>query len=108
MEDLQTPSDLLIQPGQGHGTSNQSFEAKLQANSEEIKNLSSSFANVQTMIATLLDKQEKQQPDTLKTSQDEAREQDYFLDEVFGQQGACYDPQQSFELDSNVAAVYPC
>ena len=96
-EDLQTASDLLIPPGQGHGNRSQptqSLEAKLQANSEEIKSLSSCLANMQAMIATLLDKQERQPDTALTDSQDAAQE--YFPEDFFGQQGACYDPQQGF------------
>ena len=56
------------------------------------------------MIATLLDKQERQPDTALTDSQDAAQE--YFPEDFFGQQGACYDPQQGFELDSNVAADF--
>ena len=60
---------------------------------------------MQTMISTLLKRQKRQTQTTRTVGQDEAK--DFFLEEAFGRQGACYDPQLSFELDTNVTAFCP-
>ncbi|XP_038076366.1 uncharacterized protein LOC119744497 [Patiria miniata] len=73
-----------------------SLEAKLQANSDDIKKLSSSFAGVQNMLLTLLNKdQEKEEAKTEVT-----------CNSIFEDQG-CFDPCLDFELISNVTANSP-
>ena len=102
--DLELPSDIEseFQCGQAAGdediTPNVSLEAKLQANSTGIHKLSLSFASMQNMLTNMV-----------KNQQSSAIPVDnmFDVDDFVGQQGNCYDPNQNFELISNVAASSP-
>ena len=81
----------IQQSGRVATNENDSLEAKLQANSDDIKKPSSSFASVQNMLLTPLNKdQEKEAKYEVTTCNSVLEEQD------------CFDPCLDFELISDV------
>ena len=96
--DMDIPSDIeseFLQSGNTIANGKEGLEAKLQANSEDIKKLSSSLTNMQNMLLTLLNKDQAKSTEVRDDPENDCGLQ------------TCYDPSQNFELISNPTANSP-